>query len=99
MSLTEAQIDSLNKRDSARWEKACCAVTDAEDRITQIKDDIANKKKELDKLNQSLGKAKESRENKKDGKRMVAEELKDSSQRRASKRSPAKAKTSRDIDD
>ena len=99
MSLAQTQIDSLNKRESARWEKASSALADAEDRITQLKDEISTKKNELDKLNAALQKAMGTKDEKTDAKKKLADELKESSQRRALKRSPTRSKQGKEIDD
>ena len=99
MSLAQTQIDSLNKRESARWEKACVARTDAGDRVMQLKDDISTKKNELDKLNAALQKAKGTKDEKTEAKKKLADELQESSQRRGLKRSPTRSKQGKEIDD
>ena len=99
MSLTQTQIDSLNRRESARWEKACVALTDAGDRVMQLKDDISTKKNELDKLNAALQKVKGTKDENTDAKKKLADELKERSQRRALKRSPTRSKQGKEIDD
>ncbi len=76
MSLSQVQVEKLGKRDAAKYEKACQAVAAADEKIGQIQADIAAKKKELDKLNENLGKAKDIRDDKVETKKSLAQELK-----------------------
>ena len=85
MSLSQSQQEALGKRDAAKWEKACAAVAAADEKIEQIQADVADKKKELDKLKESLAKAKGIRGDKLEAKRTLAEELKSAGSRPSSK--------------
>ena len=76
MSLSQTQLQSLGKRDAAKWDKAQAAVAAADEKIQQIQATIADKKAELDKLKESLAKAKGVRSEKFDAKKTLAEDLK-----------------------
>ncbi len=54
MSLTQARINSLNKREIARWEEARVALSDPADLWMHIKDEITSQKKIIDKLHAAV---------------------------------------------